>query len=173
MSIYPFKGILPKLDASVFVAPSADLIGDVEIGSNSSLWFNVTVRGDVHYIRIGEGTNIQDGSVIHVTGGTHPTTIGNMVTIGHNVTLHGCKIEDLCLIGMGAVILDGATVEKHAFVAAGCLVTPGKTVPSGTLYAGSPGKVMRELTPKEIEFFQTSADNYIKLKSVYLSQNLK
>jgi gamma-carbonic anhydrase len=170
MPIYPFKGLMPKLDSSVFVAPSADLIGDVELGADASLWFNVTVRGDVNYIRIGSGTNVQDGSVIHVTTNTHPTFIGERVTIGHNVTLHGCTVKDLCLIGMGASILDGAVVQEKAFIAAGCLVTPGKVVPSGTLFAGSPGQVKRELTEAELTFFETSAQNYIRLKNIYLQE---
>jgi len=169
MPIYTFGGVYPKFDTSVFIASSADLIGDVEIGADSSLWFNVTVRGDVNYIRIGKSTNIQDGSVIHVTTHTHPTIIGNSVTIGHNVTLHGCTLQDLCLIGMGAVVLDGAVVERQSFVAAGCLVPPGKVVPSGTLFAGSPGSVKRQLTEDEMKFFEKSAINYVKLKNIYLS----
>jgi len=169
MPIYTYKQISPKLDASVFVAPSADLIGDVELGPDSSLWFDVVVRGDVNYIRIGKGTNIQDGSVVHVTRVTNPTIIGDYVTVGHNVNLHGCTINDLCLIGMGAIVLDGVIVEKNAFVAAGCLVAPGKVVPSGTLYAGSPGKVVRELREEEIAFFRKSAQNYIDLKNDYLN----
>ncbi|MDX1919588.1 MAG: gamma carbonic anhydrase family protein [Candidatus Caenarcaniphilales bacterium] len=173
MPIYSYKNILPKLDKSVFVSPSADLIGDVELGPDSSLWFNVVVRGDVNYIRIGKGTNIQDGSVIHVTRVTHPTVIGDYVTVGHNVNLHGCTVNDLCLIGMGAIVLDGAVVEKNAFVAAGTLVLPNTVVPGGTLFAGSPGKVKRELTMEEIAFFQTSADNYIRLKDEYLSQEFE
>lgn len=169
MPIYTYKQISPKLDASVFVSPSADLIGDVELGPDSSLWFDVVVRGDVNYIRIGKGTNIQDGSVVHVTRVTNPTIIGDYVTVGHNVNLHGCTINDLCLIGMGAIVLDGAVVEKNAFVAAGCLVAPGKVVPSGTLYAGSPGKVVRELREEEMAFFRKSAQNYIDLKNDYLN----
>ncbi|MDJ0626262.1 MAG: gamma carbonic anhydrase family protein [Candidatus Caenarcaniphilales bacterium] len=171
MPIYSYKNSKPLLDNSVFVAPSSDLIGDVVIGEESSLWFNTVVRGDVNYIRIGKGTNIQDGSIVHVTTDTHPTSIGNYVTVGHKVTLHGCKINDLCLIGIGAIILDGAVVGKNSFVAAGCLVTPNTVVPSGTLFAGSPGKVKRELKSEEIEFFMTSAQNYIKLKNVYLRAN--
>jgi gamma-carbonic anhydrase len=170
MPIYPFIGMQPQFDASVFIAPSAELIGNVTLGSESSLWFNVTVRGDVNYIRIGYGTNIQDGSVIHVTTNTHPTLIGDYVTIGHNVTLHGCTINNLSLIGIGAIILDGAIVEEKALVAAGCLVPPGKIVPSGTLFAGSPGEVKRRLTPQELDFFKISAENYIKLKNIYIAQ---
>ncbi len=171
MPIYSFLTSKPKLGKEVFVSPSADVIGDVVIGDNASLWFNVTVRGDVNYIRIGQGTNVQDGSTIHVTNTTYPTFIGENVTIGHDVTLHGCTIKDLCLIGMGAIVLDGAIVENHAFVAAGCLVTPATIVPSGTLFAGSPGKVKRELTQKEIDYFSISAQNYIRLKDIYLSES--
>lgn len=168
MPVYSFKATYPKFNNTVFIAPSCDLIGDVELGDNVSLWFNVTVRGDVNFIRIGEGTNVQDNSVIHVTTNTHPTIIGKNVTIGHNVTLHGCVLEDACLIGMGAVILDGVVVQKNSMVAAGSLVVPGTVVETGALWAGSLAKFKRSLKPDEIEYFQKSADNYIQLKDVYL-----
>jgi carbonic anhydrase/acetyltransferase-like protein (isoleucine patch superfamily) len=168
MPIYAYKNHLPKFDSSVYVASSADLIGELEVGTDSSFWFQVVVRADVNFIKIGSRTNIQDGSVIHVTRKTNPTIIGNGVTVGHSVTLHGCTIKDFCLIGMGAVILDGALVEQNALVAAGTLITPRTVVPSGTLFAGSPGKVIRELREEEIQFFATSAQNYVDLKNEYL-----
>ena len=160
--LYPYQGITPRLDESVFCADSVDIIGDVEIGSGSSIWFQVVIRGDVNAIRIGARTNIQDGSVIHVTHKTHATSVGDDVTIGHNVTLHGCKIGDRCLVGMGAVVLDGAEVENDAMVAAGALVTPGTLIPSGTLYAGSPAKYKRHLSEQEVIELKQSAQNYVQ-----------
>lgn len=165
--IHPFRGIKPKLDASVFVVDSAEIIGDVQIGADSSLWFNVVVRGDVNFIRIGSRTNIQDGTVIHVTYDQHPTWIGDDVTIGHNVTLHGCRIGNRCLIGMGAVVMDGATVADDAMVAAGALVTPGTEIASGTLYAGTPARYKRHLSATEIATLKKSADNYLSYVASY------
>lgn len=165
--LYPYQGVTPKLDETVFCADSVDIIGDVEIGAGSSIWFQVVIRGDVNSIRIGARTNIQDGSVIHVTHKTHATIVGDDVTIGHNVTLHGCKIGDRCLVGMGAVVLDGAEVENDAMVAAGALVTPGSHIPSGTLYAGSPAKYKRHLSEQEIEGLKRSALNYMQYAENY------
>ncbi len=159
--LHNYQGKAPKLDKSVFCVNSAEIIGDVEIGAHSSIWFQVVIRGDVNFIRIGEKTNIQDGTVIHVTQETHPTVLGDDVTIGHNVTLHGCKIGNRCLIGMGAVVLDGAEIDDDAMVAAGALVTPGTRVPSGTLYAGSPAKYKRHLSDDEIVSLKQSAQNYV------------
>jgi carbonic anhydrase/acetyltransferase-like protein (isoleucine patch superfamily) len=151
----------PRVEESVFCAGSADIIGDVEIAAQSSVWFGVVIRGDVNRIRIGSRTSVQDGSVIHVTKGTHPTLIGDDVTIGHNVTLHGCTIGNRCLIGMGAIILDGAVIKDDAKVAAGALVTPGTVVESGTLYVGSPARYKRDLTADEIADLVTAAQNYV------------
>lgn len=158
---------MPKLAESVFRVESAEIIGDVEIGAESSLWFQVVVRGDVNYIRIGARTNIQDGTVIHVTHKINPTIIGDDVTIGHNVTLHGCKIGNRCLIGMGAVVMDRAEVADDAMVAAGALVTPGTHVPSGTLYAGSPAKYKRDLSDREVMDLAQSAQNYLNYVKNY------
>ncbi|MFP4705760.1 MAG: gamma carbonic anhydrase family protein [Spirochaetaceae bacterium] len=158
--VFPYEGIEPTLAEDVFLAPGARVIGDVEIGRGSSIWYAGVVRGDVNYIRIGEGTNIQDGSVVHVTHDTHPTIIGNQVTVGHRVVLHGCTVEDLCLVGIGAVVLDGAVVEKYAMVAAGAVVTPGTVVQSGMLYGGIPAKMLRELTAEEMREFEESAARY-------------
>ncbi len=165
--LHEYRGITPLLGERVFCVASADIIGDVEIGDDSSVWFQVVVRGDVNSIRIGERTNIQDGTVIHVTNKTHPTRIGDDVTIGHNVTLHGCTIGNRCLIGMGAVVMDGAEVADDAMVAAGALVTPGTRIPSGTLYTGSPAKYKRHLSEKEIAGLQQSADNYLRYVQSY------
>lgn len=167
--LHIYRGITPRLDDSVFRVGSAEIIGDVEIGADSSLWFNVVVRGDVNYIRIGARTNVQDGTVVHVTHKQHPTLIGDDVTIGHNVTLHGCRIGDRCLIGMGAVVMDGAVVEDDAMIAAGALVTPGTQVPSGTLYAGAPAVYKRHLKESEIRFLSESARNYLGYVESYRS----
>jgi len=158
--MYPFQGKTPKLDKSVFVAPGARIIGDVEIGPDASIWFNVVIRGDVHRIRIGEGTNIQDGSVLHVTHKKAPLTIGKNVTVGHMVILHGCTVRDTALIGMGAILLDGVEVGEESFVGAGSLLTIGTMVPPRSLVMGRPAKVVRPLRDDEIAFLHQSAENY-------------
>ncbi len=167
--LHVYKGITPALDSTVFCADSADIIGAVEIGAESSVWFQVVIRGDVNHIRIGKRTNIQDGTVIHVTNKTHPTIIGDDVTIGHNATLHGCTIGNRCLIGMGAVILDGADIADDAMIAAGALVTPGTMVPAGTLYVGSPAVYKRHLTAAEIGDLKQSAINYLNYVASYIN----
>lgn len=165
--IHRFKGILPQIGKETFLVDSAEIIGDVTIGDHSSLWFNVVVRGDVNFIRIGARTNIQDGSVVHVTHEQYPTWIGDDVTIGHNVTLHGCRIGNRCLIGMGAVVMDGAIVADDAMVAAGSLVAPGTEIPSGTLYVGSPARFKRNLSAEEIDGLKKSAVNYLEYAEAY------
>lgn len=167
--LHVYQGITPRLDDSVFRVDSAEIIGDVTIGADSSLWYNVVVRGDVNSIHIGERTNIQDGTVVHVTHRKHPTVIGDEVTVGHNVTLHGCQIGHRCLVGMGAVVMDGAVVEDDVMIAAGALVTPGTRVPSGTLYAGSPATYKRHLKISEIQFLSESAQNYLRYVDSYRS----
>ncbi len=167
--LLPFRGTGPVFDDSVFIVDSCDIIGDVTIGANSSVWFRVVIRGDVNNIRIGSRTNVQDGTVIHVTNKTHPTVIGDDVTIGHNVTIHGCTIGDRCLIGMGSIILDGAVVESDSMVAAGALVAPGTVVRSGSLYVGSPAKYKRDLTQAEKDFLSQSAQNYLDYVALYRS----
>jgi carbonic anhydrase/acetyltransferase-like protein (isoleucine patch superfamily) len=159
-TIRPYAGAVPRLPESAFVAEGALVIGDVEVGERSSIWFGAIVRGDVNAIRIGARTNIQDLSVVHVTSHTHPTSIGDDVTVGHRVTLHGCTVKDRCLIGIGAVVMDGAVIGPDAMVGAGSLVPPGMVVPPGTLALGSPARVKRELTPEEVAFFRRSAENY-------------
>ncbi|MFO7766036.1 MAG: gamma carbonic anhydrase family protein [Pelovirga sp.] len=165
--LHLYRGITPRLDDTVFRAGSAEIIGDVEVGEFSSLWYHVVVRGDVNYIRIGDRTNIQDGTVIHVTNKVHPTIIGDDVTVGHNVTLHGCTIGNRCLIGMGAIVMDGVVIADDAMVAAGALVTPGTHVPSGTLFAGSPARQKRALTTEEIAGLLQSAQNYLEYVKTY------
>jgi gamma-carbonic anhydrase len=160
-NLFPYKNILPKLHDTVFLASGVKIIGDVEIGKHSSVWYNTVIRGDVHYIKIGSYTNIQDCSMLHVTNGEFPLNIGNKVTIGHSVKLHGCTVNDLTLIGIGAVLLDGSVVEEKAIVAAGAVVRPGFVVPSGKLVAGVPAKIIRDLSKEEIEEFEISAHRYV------------
>ena len=168
--IRPFGGKAPKLHESVFAVESAVVIGDVEIGEGSSLWFGAIVRGDVHAIRIGARTNVQDDTVIHVTGGKHATFVGDDVTIGHRATLHGCTVKDRCLIGIGSVVLDGAVVGEESIVGAGALVAPGTVVPPRTLALGAPAKVKRALTPEEIAHFLESSARYAALAAQYLRE---
>lgn len=140
VKLFPYQNYYPRISENVFLASGVKIIGNVEIGSNSSVWYNTVIRGDVHYIKIGERTNIQDCSMLHVTNGKYPLNIGNKVTIGHSVSLHGCTLNDLCLIGIGAVILDGAVIESNSIVAAGALVKQNFVVPAGKLVAGVPAK---------------------------------
>jgi len=172
----PYQGISPHIGADVYIHHSASVIGDVDLGDNASVWPGTVIRGDVNFIRIGPGTNVQDLSVLHVShksswdpAGT-PLIIGSNVTIGHKVILHGCTIEDECLIGMGSIIMDKVIVQKHVLVGAGSLVPEGKVLESGYLYLGSPAKRVRKLTDKELEHFLYSANHYIKLKNQYLNQ---
>ncbi len=159
-SILPHNDLQPAVDESAFVAPGVYIIGDVIVGPHSNLWYGVVVRGDMHYIRIGSMTNIQDGAVLHVTHDTGPTEVGNYVTVGHRAILHGCTVRDYVLIGMGSIVLDGAVVEERSMVAAGALVTPGTRVESGTLVGGVPAKPLRRLSGAEMAGFDDSADRY-------------
>jgi carbonic anhydrase/acetyltransferase-like protein (isoleucine patch superfamily) len=160
-------GQQPRLADGVFVADGAVVVGDVEIGPGSSVWFGAILRGDVNHIRVGARTNVQDQSILHVTAGTHPTTVGDDVTIGHRVVLHGCTVRDRCLVGIGAIVLDGAVVGEESMVGAGALVPPGMVVPPRTLALGSPARVKRELTAEEIAFFRRSAANYAAYAASY------
>jgi len=166
---YNEKGIVPTISPKAFIAPGAAVIGDVEIGEDSAVWFGCVVRGDVNIIRIGERTNIQDGTVVHVTRKTGPTYIGSDVTIGHSALIHAATLEDKCFIGMRATIMDGAVVESGGWVAAGALVTPGKRVPKGQIWAGNPAKYFRDLNEEEQRFIGISADNYVKHTREYLA----
>lgn len=168
--IYRFKDLVPKIGTRVFIAPGADIIGDVLLEDDCSVWFNVTIRGDVHYIRIGKKTNIQDNSVLHVTNGLFPLNIGEMVTVGHAAVLHGCSIGNNTLIGMGAIVLDGAQIADNSIVAAGSLVREAMHFPAGVLIAGSPARVKRPLKIEEIEKNRQYALNYLNYKSIYLQQ---
>lgn len=167
MSIIPYKGITPTIDPTVFIAEGVHIIGDVEIGKDSSVWFNTVIRGDVNFIRIGERTNIQDNTVIHVTNKRFPTHIGNNVTVGHSAVIHACTISDYSLIGMGAVVLDDAKIGRYSLIAAGAVVTMGMVVPEGMLAAGVPAKVIRPLTEEERKFLAQSAQNYIDYVATY------
>ncbi len=172
--LFPYENYYPKIHHSVFLASGVKIIGNVEIGAGSSIWYNVVIRGDVHYIKIGEMTNIQDLSMLHVTNGKYPLNIGNKVTIGHSVKLHGCTLQDLCLIGIGAIVLDGATVEENSMVAAGAVVIPNFIVPSGKLVAGVPAKVVRDLSDYEIADLESSALRYKKYSEITInSLNIK
>jgi len=162
-----YKGVLPRVAADAFVDPSAQVIGDVEIGAESSVWMNVVIRGDVNTIRIGRRTNIQDGTIVHVMRGTHPTTVGDEVTVGHGAIVHGCTIADRVLIGMGAILLNGVTVGADAIVAAGTLLPEGATVPPRSLVMGSPGKVKRALTDEEVASIRWYAENYVNYRLDY------
>ena len=162
LKIYPYRGFYPQIGRNVFLASGVKIIGNVEIGNSSSVWYNSVIRGDVHYIKIGESTNIQDCSMLHVTNGKFPLNIGNEVTIGHSVSLHGCTLQDLCLIGIGAIVLDGAVVESNSMVAAGALVKQNYVVLSGKLVAGVPAKVIRNLTADEIKDIDAGAKRYVE-----------
>jgi carbonic anhydrase/acetyltransferase-like protein (isoleucine patch superfamily) len=175
MNIRPYRNQLPRLGAKVYVDPAAVVIGDVELGDDVSLWPFTVARGDVNYIRIGARTNVQDGSVLHVTHdgpytpGGFPLLIGADVTIGHGAILHACTVEDACLIGMRATILDGAVVRTHAMVGAGAVVTPGKIVGAGELWVGNPARCVRKLTGAQIEQLHYSAMHYVRLKDENLA----
>lgn len=162
--IFNYEGLSPQIDESVFLASGAKIIGDVRIGKNSSVWFNCVIRGDIEYISIGSETNIQDGTVIHVSK-NKPAIIGSGVTIGHKACIHACVIEDSTLVGMNATILDGAVVSTKSMVAAGSVVKPNFVVPTGKLVAGVPAKVVRDLTEDEIKYFETSAHHYMEYSS--------
>ena len=174
MSVRTFNNKHPKIGNSVYIDDSAVVIGDVTLGDDVSIWPATVVRGDVESIKIGNGTNVQDGSVLHVSHAGkfspegHPLTIGKGVTIGHGAVVHACTVGDYCLIGIGAIILDGAVLEDYVMLGAGALVTPGKKLESGYLYVGSPAKQSRLLTASEKEFLEYSAQQYIQLKNEYL-----
>ncbi|WP_415882992.1 gamma carbonic anhydrase family protein [Neptuniibacter sp. QD72_48] len=177
MNVRTYQGFTPKLGERVFVDPSAVVLGDVEIGDDCSIWPLTVIRGDMHRIRIGARTSVQDGSVLHIThAGPYnpdgfPLIIGDDVTIGHQAMLHGCTIGSRVLVGMGAMVMDGAVVEDEVIIGAGSLVPPGKKLESGYLYVGRPAKQQRELTEKERSFFSYTAGNYVKLKDKHLEED--
>ena len=165
-----YKGKTPKLHETVYVEASARIIGDVIIGAYASVWFNAVVRGDVNYIRIGERTNVQDNSVLHVTKDVYPLIIGSDVTIGHNAVLHGCIVKDRCLIGMGSIILDDAEIGEDTIVGAGALVTERTKVPPKSLILGAPARVVRKLSGEEVERILTAAKNYLEYTQNYIKE---
>jgi carbonic anhydrase/acetyltransferase-like protein (isoleucine patch superfamily) len=164
----PFKNLTPRVDDSAFVDQSAQVIGDVEIGAESSVWMNVVIRGDVNYIRIGKRTNIQDLTLLHGMTGTHPTVLGNEVTVGHSAIIHGAMVDDRVLVGMGAVLLNGVHVESDCVIAAGTLLTEGTRIPARSLVMGRPGRVKRTLTDEEIGNIRWYADAYVKYRLDYV-----
>ncbi len=167
--LFPYLDFFPDIHNSVFLASGVKIIGNVKIDENSSVWYNTVIRGDVHYISIGKMTNIQDCSMLHVTNNRFPLNIGNGVTIGHSVTLHGCTLNDNCLIGMGSIILDGAVIEEKAMVGAGAVITSGSLVPEGKLVAGVPARIIRNLTDKEKEDIVHSAERYKKYTEITIN----
>ena len=171
MPLYSYKGIKPTLGDKVFIAPSADIVGDVILADNVSIWHNCVARGDVNWIKIGKNTNIQDLSMLHVTKDT-PLLIGENVSVGHSVTLHGCVVGDRCLIGMGAVIMDNAIIGENSVVAGGSVVPPGKKYPPNSMIMGNPAVVKRELTKEEIELYGNHYKAYARYKDEYLDENL-
>ncbi|WP_071871664.1 gamma carbonic anhydrase family protein [Atopomonas hussainii] len=179
MAVRPFLEHTPALGERVFIDPSAVVLGDVQLGDDSSVWPLVVIRGDMHRIRIGQRSSVQDGSVLHITHAGpynpdgYPLTIGDDVTIGHKALLHGCTVGNRVLIGMGAIVMDGAVIEDEVVLGAGSLVPPGKTLVSGYLYVGSPAKQARPLSDKEREYFRYTAANYVKLKDQHLQQGYR
>jgi carbonic anhydrase/acetyltransferase-like protein (isoleucine patch superfamily) len=167
-----YEGQTPRVDPSAYVQRSAQLIGDVVIGAQSSVWFNVVIRGDVHAVRIGARTNIQDNSTLHVTGGRWATAIGDDVTVGHAVVLHGCDVGNRCLIGIGAIVLDGVAIADDCLIGAGSLLTPGTKVPARSLVMGRPAKVVRPLRPDELAHLKESALNYVAHAASYQRQQI-
>lgn len=171
--IRPYRGRLPQIDPTAYIDPAAVLIGDVTIGAHSSVWPCAVIRGDVHYIRIGSRSNVQDGSILHVMCDTNPLILGDNVTVGHAVTLHGCTIEDRCLIGMGSVILNGAQIGAGSIVAAGSLIPERTIVPPGSLVMGHPAKVRRALTQSDQDSIDRYAENYVNYKNTYREEEAR
>jgi carbonic anhydrase/acetyltransferase-like protein (isoleucine patch superfamily) len=165
--VRPYRGVMPKIASSAYIDVSAQVIGDVTIGERSSIWLNVSIRGDVNHIRIGNETSIQDNTVLHVDHDVYPCLIGNRVTVGHAAVLHGCVVEDGVLIGIGAIVLNGARIGTGAVVAAGALVPEGMEVPANSLVMGAPAKVRRDVTPAERERFEKNCDNYVRITAIY------
>jgi carbonic anhydrase/acetyltransferase-like protein (isoleucine patch superfamily) len=165
----PYRGQLPVVHPTAYVDQSAQIIGDVEVGAESSVWMNVVIRGDVNRVRIGRRSNVQDGTIVHVMHGIHPTHVGDDVTIGHGAVVHGCTIQNRVLIGMGAILLNGAVIGEDAIVAAGSLVPEGMAVPARSLVMGSPAKVRRPLTDVEVASILEYAENYVRYRRDYQS----
>jgi carbonic anhydrase/acetyltransferase-like protein (isoleucine patch superfamily) len=167
--IHAYGDTYPRVHPTAFVEASAHVIGDVELGEDASVWFTTVIRGDVNYVRVGRGTNIQDGTIIHVNRNGTPTILGDFVTVGHAARLHGCAIASNCLIGIGAVVLDGVELGEECLVAAGALVAPGTKVPPRSMLMGAPAKVRRQVTAEDLDLIHRSAANYVRLKGQYLA----
>jgi carbonic anhydrase/acetyltransferase-like protein (isoleucine patch superfamily) len=166
--VLPYRGVYPQLAEDVYIAPGALVVGDVVIGAGSSIWCNTVVRGDMHYIRIGSETNIQDNATLHVTAVHFPLNIGDRVTVGHRAVVHGCTVEDDCLIGMGAIVMDGVRIGRGSLIAAGAVVAPGFVVPPESVVMGVPGRVEKAVSDKERELIRTAASHYVELAAEYL-----
>jgi carbonic anhydrase/acetyltransferase-like protein (isoleucine patch superfamily) len=168
--LYSLQGVSPKIGPDVFIAPTAAVIGDVEIGARSSVWFSCVLRGDVNYIRVGTGTNIQDGTIVHVVSKKIPAIIGNDITIGHACIIHACTLKDHAFVGMGATVLDGAVIEEGGMLAAGALLTPGKVIGPNELWGGSPARLWRVLSPEQREGFRGNAPHYVGVAARFLDR---
>lgn len=163
MSLYPFQGVMPDVAADAFIAPGARLIGNVRIGAGASIWYNCVLRGDVMPIEVGSGSNIQDGSVVHVTRGTHGTFIGANCLVGHLAIIHGCRLEDYAFVGLGSIVMDACVIESDAMLAAGALLSPGKRIPAGQLWTGRPARYARDLSAEEIARNRRASAGYVDL----------
>lgn len=166
-----YKGKRPRIGEGTFVAETAVIVGDVEVGARSSVWYGVVARGDDYHIRVGDETSIQDNTVIHVTSGRHATIVGNRVTCGHSAILHGCTVEDECIIGMGAIVMDRASIGQNCVVGAGALVTPDTQIPPGHLVLGSPARPIREITDAERSWIRGAARHYVELAATYIAES--
>jgi len=166
--IRSYRGLTPRVHPTAFIDDSAQVIGDVELGEESGVWMCAVVRGDVHWIRIGRRSNIQDGTIVHAMTGTHPTTIGNNVTIGHRAVIHGCTVEDQCLIGIGAILLNGSHIGTQSIIGAGAVILEGMKVPPRSLVVGAPGRIKRLLTHSEVAGIQGYADRYVEYRLEYM-----
>jgi gamma-carbonic anhydrase len=173
MPLYGYKGIRPRLGRDVFVAPNATVIGDVELGDQASVWFGAVIRGDEMPIRFGKRTNLQDGSVVHITSGTAQTTVGDDVTVGHMALLHGCTVGDGVLVGMGSILLDGSVVEEGSIIAAGSLVSPGTRIPKRSLAMGRPARVVRAVTDKDLAWIAEAGRLYVEYARSFVSSTFE
>ena len=166
-TLWPFRGVLPTIHETAFVAPGTQVIGDVTLGAGSSLWFNCVARGDVDVIRIGARSNIQDGSIVHVTGGRFGTFVGDDVLVGHQCIIHGCRLENESFVGMGSTVMDGCVIEQGAMLGAGSLLSPGKIIKAGQLWLGRPARYVRDLTPAELASNREAVLHYVHLAAEY------
>jgi carbonic anhydrase/acetyltransferase-like protein (isoleucine patch superfamily) len=171
-NVWPYRGTQPSIHQSAFVAPGTHVIGDVQIGEKASIWFNCVVRGDVHVIRIGARSNVQDGSIVHVTGGQFGTFIGDDVLIGHLCVIHGCRIENEAFVGLSSTVMDGCVIERGGMLGAGSLLPPGKVIKSGQLWVGRPARYVRDLTAAEVEANRASVVHYVNLAAEYRAQKI-